>query len=229
MCAQPSTVNPKDYIAELEARLHELSSDAPAQKMRSILHDLNNKLMALRGETYLALLDAPENSPLRTHLERIQDTVETTIALTTASREHLSKSIAAPAPKKPSTKSPLSGCVLVAEDDRMLREIITMTLQPRGVRVFSVASGKEAVDLYRNHWHDIHVAVLDLTIPELNGFETFAEMKKINPDAKALLTSGYLEEDVKNKISSSGMAGFIPKPCDLDTLVEMLRPFLPAN
>ena len=65
---------------------------------------------------------------------------------------------------------------------------------------------------YRKQWKEIDVVVTDLGLPRLSGADAFAEMRKINPSARIILASGYIEPQVKSKLMADGARTFIQKP-----------------
>jgi two-component system, cell cycle sensor histidine kinase and response regulator CckA len=102
--------------------------------------------------------------------------------------------------------------VLVADDERMVRELACTLLKRVGYRVFAAADGQAAVDLYRNHAHEIDIVLLDMTMPRLTGQEAFEAMREIRGDVRVILSSGYSESEAVERFPNKGLAGFIQKP-----------------
>ena len=92
-----------------------------------------------------------------------------------------------------------------------------------GLEVLTAADGVEALDVYRQHRDEIDVVLLDMTMPRLDGDETFRELRTLNPNLKVILTSGYNEQDATSRFVGQGLAGFIQKPFMLRDLEAMLR------
>jgi DNA-binding NtrC family response regulator len=82
------------------------------------------------------------------------------------------------------------------------------------------------LEIYRKHKDDITVVLLDLTMPHMDGTEAFTELRRINPDVKVILSSGYNESDTVNRFAGKGLAGFIQKPYRLNTLADKLKEVL---
>jgi CheY-like chemotaxis protein len=97
-----------------------------------------------------------------------------------------------------------------------------------GFTVLKARDGAEAVRLYRQHRHEIVCVVLDLTMPAMNGEETFRELRRISPAVRVILSSGYSEKTSIERFSGMGLAGFIPKPYQFDTMIAKLRGALEA-
>ena len=61
---------------------------------------------------------------------------------------------------------------------------------------------------------------------DLDGAETFHELRRIRPAVRVILTSGYSEEAATKRFSGQGLAGFIQKPYQLDALIERIQEVL---
>jgi len=124
-------------------------------------------------------------------------------------------------PKPPA--APLSGTVLVAEDEAQVRSLTELLLKRLGLQVLSAEDGERAVELFRQHAGEIKFVLMDLTMPKLNGREAMAEIRKIRPDAKIVLTSGYESDDIIGGYQEHGFDAFIQKPCDLETFKKVVQ------
>ena len=87
-------------------------------------------------------------------------------------------------------------------------------------------SGKEAVEIYEKNKDRIDIVVLDMIMPDMSGSDTYDRMKKINPDIKILLSSGYSINGQATEIMDRGCDGFIQKPFKLKELSQKLREIL---
>jgi CheY-like chemotaxis protein len=92
--------------------------------------------------------------------------------------------------------------------------------------VIPARSGQEAIDIYRERYADIDLIVMDMIMPGLSGGETFDRLKRINPRAKVLLSSGYSINGQASQIMERGCDGFIQKPFNLQQLSAKLRQIL---
>jgi hypothetical protein len=77
--------------------------------------------------------------------------------------------------------------VLYAEDDARLSGLMRRLLEGEGFKVLTARDGVEAVDVHQRHKDLIAVAILDFGLGELNGWDAFQMMKKINPKLKVFL------------------------------------------
>jgi CheY-like chemotaxis protein len=116
-----------------------------------------------------------------------------------------------------------SGTVLLVDDEEMIRLVCGRMLQYLGFDVLTAKDGREAIALFAEHHDKIRCVLLDFAMPHLNGEETFYELRKIDPGARVILSSGYLVEDVMARFTGQGLAGFIHKPYQLDQFVEVMK------
>ena len=65
--------------------------------------------------------------------------------------------------------------------------------------------------------------LLDLTMPKMGGEETFRAIRQISPGIRVILSSGYSEETATGRFAGLGLAAFIQKPYQLDTMIATLR------
>ncbi len=116
-----------------------------------------------------------------------------------------------------------SGTVLVVDDEEGVRKLAKAMLERLGFTVMLAADGMEAVDVFRAHADEIACVLLDLTMPRLDGAETFAELRKLKPGIRVVLSSGYLAEQATLDIASQDLAGFAHKPYQLSVLAEVFK------
>jgi CheY-like chemotaxis protein len=113
--------------------------------------------------------------------------------------------------------------VLVIDDEAPVRDAVADILDLEGVVVLSAPDGRAGIDLYRQRQADISLIMLDLSMPGLNGEETFRELRAINPDVRVLLSSGYSQDEVAARFAGQSAVGFIQKPYDAEQLVKEVR------
>jgi nitrogen-specific signal transduction histidine kinase/ActR/RegA family two-component response regulator len=116
-----------------------------------------------------------------------------------------------------------SESVLFAEDEALLLRVIKRALEKRGYHVLEASDGLQAVETYREHKDEIAVVVLDMGLPKLDGWEVFQRLRAINPALKAIVTSGYVDPELKDKMLQQGMMDVISKPFPPVEIVRMIR------
>jgi two-component system, cell cycle sensor histidine kinase and response regulator CckA len=120
-------------------------------------------------------------------------------------------------------EAPLSGIVLVADDEPQVRTLMQMLLERMGLQVLLADDGASAVELFREHAQEIKFVLLDLSMPNLNGRRALAEIRRIQPDIRAVLTSGYEGDEITGHYREHGFDAFIQKPCDLETFKKIVQ------
>jgi two-component system, cell cycle sensor histidine kinase and response regulator CckA len=118
------------------------------------------------------------------------------------------------------------GLVLVADDEGTVCDIAREMLEEIGLTVLTASDGNQAVEMFRESVDKISFVLLDLTMPGLDGAQAFYEMRRLNPDVKVILSSGYNEQDVTHRFVGKGLAGFIQKPYTMAKLIEKLNEVL---
>ncbi len=116
-----------------------------------------------------------------------------------------------------------SGTILIVDDDESIRVLCRLLLERIGFDVLSASDGREALDVFNKHHADIRCVILDLTMPHMDGEETFRQLIKIDPDIRVIMSSGYNEQEIAQKISGKGYTGFIQKPYSLNNLTDILK------
>ncbi|HEX9078676.1 MAG TPA: PAS domain S-box protein [Desulfuromonadaceae bacterium] len=116
-----------------------------------------------------------------------------------------------------------TGTVLLVDDEEAIRTLGREMLLELGFDVLTAGNGREALEIFHPKKDEIVCVILDLTMPLMDGEETFRELRRIRPDARVVLSSGYNELEVTRKFVGTGLAGFIQKPYKLAALGQKLR------
>ncbi|RPH48363.1 MAG: hybrid sensor histidine kinase/response regulator [Desulfobacteraceae bacterium] len=116
--------------------------------------------------------------------------------------------------------------LLLVDDEEDILKISTEMLNRLGYKVISAMDGIEAVRLFTEKKDDIHLVILDMVMPGMNGSETFDLLKKIKPDLKVLLSSGYSLSEEASQILNNGHNSFIQKPFDINRVSSKIRELL---
>jgi CheY-like chemotaxis protein len=129
-----------------------------------------------------------------------------------------------------------SETILLVDDESVILDVGGEVLTALGYNVVPAISGKEAIEILRQTMDESgrgkekalkpDLVILDMIMPEMGGAETFDAIKKINPDIKVLLASGYSIEGQATKILASGCDGFIQKPYSMQQISRKIREIL---
>lgn len=112
--------------------------------------------------------------------------------------------------------------VIVVDDDVDTVEVFCEYLEIKEITVLGRGyNGKTAVELYEKHKPDI--ALLDVMMPEYDGFYALENIKKINPDAKLIMVTADLTFDTEKKLKDLSAAAVIYKPYEIDSVIETIH------
>ena len=114
------------------------------------------------------------------------------------------------------------GLVLLADDEAPVRDLQQRVLTRLGFDVVVAEDGQEAIDAFARDWHRIAFVILDLTMPRRDGAEAFYEIRRIRPEARVILTSGFGEDEVSKRFEGAGVSAFLQKPYTIDDLTAVL-------
>ena len=131
-------------------------------------------------------------------------------------------------PGKKATEDLLKGSetILFVDDEDILTDFAEDLLGGLGYTVLIARSGEEALEIYRKNRNRIDLVLLDMVMPGMSGGETYDNLKSLNPDIKALLSSGYGIDGQAVAILDRGCNGFIQKPFKIKKLSQKLREIL---
>ncbi len=116
--------------------------------------------------------------------------------------------------------------VLLVDDDAGIVEVGRLILEKLGYRVLTAGNGQAAITTFEQRHDTIDLVLLDMIMPGMSGGETFSEMKKIDPDVRVILSSGYSINGQAKTILEGGCRGFIQKPYNIKELSMKLREVL---
>ncbi|MCD4721093.1 MAG: response regulator [Desulfobacula sp.] len=119
-----------------------------------------------------------------------------------------------------------SESVLLIDDEERILTVGREICKALGYSVILAASGKEALKIYKEKKLEIDLVILDMIMPEMNGLETFLELKKLNPDIKVLLSTGYSIDEKAQEMLRQGCKGYILKPYSVIDFSHKLREVL---
>jgi len=121
------------------------------------------------------------------------------------------------------------GTVLIADDEQVVCVVAKQMLERLGFDVLTASDGREAMKVLHEHADEIVCVLLDLTMPQLDGEETFREIRLFYPLVRVVLCSGYNEQDATQRFVGKGLAGFIQKPFNTVALKKELMRVLSTN
>lgn len=119
--------------------------------------------------------------------------------------------------------------ILVVDDEEPVRLVAEDILSTLGYRVIVAASGEEAINIFKERPQSIQLAVMDMTMPSINGCATAKAMRLEKPDLNVLFTSGFLDRHQLEDLQAEGFHHFLHKPYSLVDLQRNVRACLDQN
>ena len=116
--------------------------------------------------------------------------------------------------------------ILLVDDEDTIVDVAEEMLKAMGYNVLSAGGGKEAIEVYKKNKDKVDLVVLNIIMQDMGGGEVYDRMKKINPNVKVLLSSGYSIDGPAAEILARGCDGFIQKPFDMKQLSQSIRNIL---
>jgi len=113
--------------------------------------------------------------------------------------------------------------VLVVDDEEMIRTLTEKALRHFGIQVLAAADGEEAVRVYSDHGASIGCVLLDLSMPRLDGEQTFSRLRQLDPAARVVLMTGYPMSEAEARFGGRGLAAFLQKPFELAELRRVVE------
>lgn len=111
--------------------------------------------------------------------------------------------------------------VLVVDDDKGMRFTLEGIIDDEGYAVSSASDGYEAIELAREISFDL--VFLDIRMPGINGVETFLELKKIIPDSRVVLMTGFSVEALVKQAKDEGVLAVLYKPVPVHQVMEIVH------
>ncbi len=121
---------------------------------------------------------------------------------------------------------PDQSTIIVIDDDVEVLEQSSSMLQVMGFNVITAENGRDGIKKYLKDHDNISLVVLDMVMPGLNGAETFEYIKKINPDSRVLIITGYKKTNEIDLLLKDKTSAFLKKPYGIEQLSEKITMLL---
>ena len=112
--------------------------------------------------------------------------------------------------------------VLVVDDDIDTLEVFAEFLEIKDIEVIGRGhNGKEAVEMYEKHKPDF--VLMDVMMPDYDGFYGIEEIRKVDPDAKIIMVTADVSMETKLKLKQLKPAAVVHKPYEIDDLINFMQ------
>jgi PAS domain S-box-containing protein len=123
--------------------------------------------------------------------------------------------------------------ILIMDDEKVLRDVLMQMLTQLRFQVDAAVNGEEALALYRKAVQSsstYDAVILDLTVKGgMGGEETIKQLRALDPDVKAVISSGYSKDPVIEQFRTHGFSGILLKPYNMKDLSRMLEAVIPEQ
>ncbi len=213
-----------DYIQQQE--LLDLSQKmADIERLSSeTAHEFNNLLKIIAGNTEIILSQLHESDPLRPPIEEVKQAGESAATLTRQLLSLGSKQI--PEPKALDLNEPVTKAnetILLVENEELLRNLISKTLDEIGYRVLKAENGSEALFICQQHAGSIALVLSEAVLPGISGPDLLDQLKYIRPKMKVLYLSDNEDRSIFKDHSHNSHWVLLQKPFTPEELTQKVR------
>ncbi|HTX34871.1 MAG TPA: response regulator [Bryobacteraceae bacterium] len=131
---------------------------------------------------------------------------------------------APPAAAPRAVSSNAYGAVLIVDDEPMVRQMAGAFLKKRGIPVLEAANGKEAIERLNQDGGAVRAVLLDLAMPEMSGDAALPIIRRLRPEVRVIVSSGFQEGDVQQHFRQIEACSFLPKPYTPQQLYAEILP-----
>lgn len=113
--------------------------------------------------------------------------------------------------------------ILLVDDEQMTLALVARVLGEAGYQVTTAQSGFECLDHVRRRPYEFDLVLLDLTMPFMDGEETFDRLRELRSDLAVVMCTGFIQQERLQRLMAAGLAGFLRKPLSPDEIVGHVR------
>jgi PAS domain S-box-containing protein len=122
-----------------------------------------------------------------------------------------------------------SGCILIVDDEDAVRSALSLQLEQLGYEVILASDGREGCELYRLNRERVDAVIMDMIMPRMNGRDCLREIRRIDPSAKVIVFSGFVQESILHELQEAGISEFIKKPFRIIQITNALERALQSS
>ena len=207
-----------------------LKPESVEQSTNDFVHAFNNLLTAILSNISMAKMGSPPASDQYKILSEAESAVDEAKELT---KQFFSSNYKAATEK---TEGDIqvdvqeaffeNRKVLVIDDDKRAGVAMCKMLEHLGFKVEYVRESSAAIDHYKEVEHPFDLVVLDLMVPGKKATDTLKEIQQYDPDVKAIVCSGYLNDPIMENFREYGFRGATTKPYEISELSQVLSQVL---
>jgi len=120
----------------------------------------------------------------------------------------------------------MKGSVLIAENETLVREAMEDILSAGGMTTIGTANGQACIEAYRARQEEIALVILDMRMPGMSGPDILKALRQINPAVKAIVSSAYEEQEIRQGFNGEQISLILRKPFSAETLLTSVSDVL---
>lgn len=191
---------------------------------RQFIHDVNNYLFGASSQLEMLLNKLDKDSKMRPYAEKSMESIlGAKRLLNMVNGERDDAGVFSGETDQAISRKDMT--VMVMDDDEIILESMDEYLNENGYDVMLAANEEQALKIIKSKHEDIDIAILDLNIPEgPGGVYVLEELKKINPQIKVIISSGYIPQDIEENIKQiDPLCKTLKKPFRFSQIKEVLN------
>jgi PAS domain S-box-containing protein len=116
--------------------------------------------------------------------------------------------------------------ILIVDDEPLIQQVTQVALELSNYRTLLASNGLEAIELYRQHYNDISLVLMDSMMPSMDGLTACRTLQQIDPLVRIVATSGLTSNSLFTEGASIGVRAFLAKPYSIEELLDTLQKVL---
>ena len=113
--------------------------------------------------------------------------------------------------------------ILVAEDDTVIRELLTVMLKTAGFDLLTASDGVEAVETFKAHSDQVRLIITDIGMPRMNGLEAIVIIRQMSTSVPIMILSIWEEKEYQKIAQENNVQNYMKKPFDVEELIRKVR------
>ncbi len=119
--------------------------------------------------------------------------------------------------------APVDRCILYVDDDSFVLSAIVQLLKQHGILVRGYSDPTVALEFLHDTAHQVEILVTDYNMPGMSGLEFAQQVHKIRPALPVVMTSGYIDDELRSQAYKAGVVALLPKPISSKNLLDLLK------
>lgn len=119
--------------------------------------------------------------------------------------------------------------ILIAEDDRVIRELLIVILKAAGYDLVTAVDGVEAVEAFKRNDKKVELIITDIGMPRMNGLEAIVIIREMSKDVPIMILSIWESLEYKQIAEQNNVREYMKKPFDVEEVIRKVHTILPNN